>query len=133
MAKYSINELIERTNIYTLDLNDKLVQQLYADVQEGYFNEQGRTIPHIDLDTLIEILAHRGDLEEINTDRAINHKTPLEPFEEKKRGLLGTLNWSLYNVVLGMINDYTWSSSQIKERDSYVDDWYGELDDEEED
>lgn len=132
MAKYRINEFIGTTNIYTLDLNDKLVQKLNADIQEEYINEQGRTIPHIDLDTLIEILAYRGDLEEINTNRAINHKSPLEPFEVKKRGLLGTLNWSLYNVVLGMINDYTWSSSQIKERDSYVDDWYGELDDEEE-
>ena len=41
-------------------------------------------------------------------------------------------NWSLYDVVLDMINDYTWSSSHIEEWDSYVDDWYGELDDEEE-
>ena len=132
MAKYRINELIETTNIYTLDLNDKLVQKLNADIQEEYINEQGRTIPHIDLDTLIEIIAYRGDLKEINIRREANHKTLLEPFEVKKRDLLGTLNWSLYNVVLGMINDYTWSSSQIKERDSYVDDWYGELDDEEE-
>ena len=132
MAEYRIYEHIKTTNIYTLDLNDKLVQKLNADIQEEYVNEQGRTIPHIDLNTLIEILAYRGDLERINEIREINHKTPLEPFEVKKRSLIQMPNWSLYDVVLDMINDYTWSSSHIEEWDSYVDDWYGELDDEEE-
>ena len=132
MAKYRINEFIKTINVYTLDLNDKLVQKLNADIQEEYVNEQDQPIPYIDLDTLIEILAYRGDLEEINIRREANHKTLLEPFEVKKRGLRGTLNWSLYDVVSGMINDYAWSSSHIEERDSYIDDWYWELDDEEE-
>ena len=132
MAEYRIYEHIKTTNIYTLDLNDELIQRLNANIQEEYVNEQGRTIPHIDLNILIEILAYRGDLKEINIRRKANHKTLLEPFEVKKRGLLGAPNWSLYDVVLEMINDYTWSSSQIEEWDSYVDDWYGELDDEEE-
>lgn len=131
MAEYRIYEHIKTTNIYTLDLNDKLVQRLNADIQEEYVNEQNQTIPYIDLDTLIEIIAYRGDLERINEIREINHKTPLEPFEIKKRSLIQMPNWSLYDVVLDMINDYTWSSSRIEEWDSYVDDWYGELDDEE--
>ena len=132
MAEYRIYEHIKTTNIYTLDLNDELVQRLNANIQEEYVNEQDQTIPYIDLDTLIEIIAYRGDLERINEIREINHKTPLEPFEVKKRSLIQMPNWSLYDVVLDMINDYTWSSSQIEEWDSYVDDWYGELDDEEE-
>ena len=132
MAEYRIYEHIKTTNIYTLDLNDKLVQRLNANIQEEYVNEQDQTIPYIDLDTLIEIIAYRGDLERINEIREINHKTPLEPFEVKKRSLIQMPNWSLYDVVLDMINDYTWSSSHIEEWDSYVDDWYGELDDEEE-
>ena len=132
MAEYRIYEHIKTTNIYTLDLNDELVQRLNADIQEEYVNEQDQTIPYIDLDALIEIIAYRGDLERINEIREINHKTPLEPFEVKKRSLIQMPNWSLYDVVLDMINDYTWSSSHIEEWDSYVDDWYGELDDEEE-
>ena len=132
MAEYRIYEHIKTTNIYTLDLNDELVQRLNANIQEEYVNEQNQTIPYIDLDTLIEVLAYRGDLERINEIREINHKTPLEPFEVKKRSLIQMPNWSLYDVVLDMINDYTWSSSHIEEWDSYVDDWYGELDDEEE-
>ena len=132
MAEYRIYEHIKTTNIYTLDLNNELVQKLNADIQEEYVNEQNQTIPYIDLDTLIEIIAYRGDLERINEIREINHKTPLEPFEVKKRSLIQMPNWSLYDVVLDMINDYTWSSSHIEEWDSYVDDWYGELDDEEE-
>lgn len=132
MAEYRIYEHIKTTNIYTLDLNDELVQRLNANIQEEYVNEQDQTIPYIDLDTLIEIIAYRGDLEKINEIREINHKTPLEPFEVKKRSLIQIPNWSLYDVILDMINDYTWSSSHIEEWDSYVDDWYGELDDEEE-
>lgn len=132
MAKYRINEFVKTTNVYTLDLNDKLVQRLNADIQEEYVNEQDQIIPYIDLDTLIEIIAYRGDLEEINVRREANHKTPLEPFEVKKRSLIQMPNWSLYDVVLDMINDYTWASSHIEEWDSYVTDWYGELDDEEE-
>ena len=132
MAEYRIYEHIKTTNIYTLDLNDELVQRLNANIQEEYVNEQDQTIPYIDLDTLIEIIAYRGDLERINEIREINHKTPLEPFEVKKRSLIQMPNWSLYDVILDMINDYTWSSSQIEEWDSYVDDCYGELDDEEE-
>ena len=132
MAEYRIYEHIKTINIHTLDLNNELVQRLNADIQEEYVNEQDQTIPYIDLDTLIEIIAYRGDLERINEIRKINHKTSLEPFEVKKRSLIQTPNWSLYAVILGMINDYTWSSSHIEEWDSYVDDWYGELDDEEE-
>ena len=132
MAEYRIYEHIKTINIYTLDLNNELVQKLNTDIQEEYINEQNQTIPYIDLDTLIEIIAYRGDLERINEIREINHKTPLEPFEVKKRSLIQMPNWSLYDVVLDMINDYTWSSSRIEEWDSYVDDWYGELDDEEE-
>lgn len=132
MAEYRIYEHIKTTNIYTLDLNDELVQRLNANIQAEYVNEQNQTIPYIDLDTLIEIIAYRGDLERMNEIREINHKTPLEPFEVKKRSLIQMPNWSLYDVILDMINDYTWSSSHIEEWDSYVDDWYGELDDEEE-
>lgn len=132
MAEYRIYEHIKTINIHTLDLNDKLVQRLNTDIQEEYINEQNQTIPYIDLDILIEIIAYRGNLERINEIREINHKTPLEPFEVKKRSLIQMPNWSLYDVVLDMINDYTWSSSHIEEWDSYVDDWYGELDDEEE-
>ena len=132
MAEYRIYEHIKTINIHTLDLNNELVQRLNSDIQEGYVNEQDQTIPYIDLDTLIEIIAYRGDLERINEIRKINHETSLEPFEVKKRSLIQMPNWSLYDVVLGMINDYTWSSSHIEEWDSYVDDWYGELDDEEE-
>lgn len=132
MAEYRIYEHIKTVNIYTLDLNDELVERLNDNIQEEYVNEQDQTIPYIDLDTLIEIIAYRGDLERINEIREINHKTPLEPFKVKKRSLIQMPNWSLYDVVLDMINDYTWSSSRIEEWDSYVDDWYGELDDEEE-
>lgn len=127
MAEYIIYEHIKTTNIYTLDLNDKLIQKLNSNIQKDYVNEQGRTIPHIDLDTLIEILAYRGELDKINADRAINHKSPLEPFEVQLRNF-DTFNWSLYDIILDMINDYTRSSSQIEELESYVDDWYGELD-----
>ena len=80
MAKYRIYEHVKTINIYTLDLNDEFVQRLNADIQEEYVNEQDQTIPYIDLDTLIEIIAYRGDLERINEIREINHKTPLEPF-----------------------------------------------------
>ena len=132
MAEYRIYEHVKVINIYTLDLNNELVQKLNTDIQEEYINEQNQTIPYIDLDTLIEIIAYRGNLEKINEIREINHKTPLEPFEVKKRSLIQMPNWSLYAVILGMINDYTWSSSQIERWDSYVDNWYGELDDEEE-
>ena len=31
-----------------------------------------------------------------------------------------------------MINDYTWDSSQVEELDSYDNEWYAELKDEEE-
>ena len=132
MAEYRIYEHVKVINIYTLDLNNELVQKLNTDIQEEYINEQNQTIPYIDLDTLIEIIAYRGNLEKINEIREINHKTPLEPFEVKKRSLIQMPNWSLYAVILGMINDYTWSSSKIEEWDSYVDDWYAELKDEEE-
>ena len=131
MAKYKIYEHVKTINIYTLDLNDKLVQKLNADIQEAYINERNQPIPYIDLDTLIEILTYRGDLEIINENREKNHETPLEPFEVKKRNLIQMPNQSLYDVILGMIDDYTWSSSHIEEWDSYVDDWYGDLDDEE--
>ena len=67
----------------------------------------------------------------INVNRLINHKTPLEDFEIKNRNLPDTLSWSLYALVLDMINDYTWDSSQVEELDSYDNEWYAELKDEE--
>ena len=133
MAKYVITEDIRTINTYTLDLDDKLIQRLNADIQERYVSEQqGQTIPYIDLDTLIDIIKSDGDLDAINVNRLINHKTPLEDFEIKNRNLPDTLSWSLYELVLDMINDYTWESSQVEELDSYDNEWYAELKDEEE-
>lgn len=134
MAKYVITEDVRTVNTYTLDLDDKLIQRLNADIQERYVSEQqGQTIPYIDLDTLIDIIKSDGDLDAINVNRLINHKTPLEDFEIKNRNLPDTLSWSLYELVLDMINDYTWESSYVEELDSYDNEWYGELDDEEKD
>ena len=133
MAKYVITEDVRTVNTYTLDLDDKLIQRLNADIQERYVSEQqGQTIPYIDLDTLIDIIKSDGDLDAINVNRLINHKTPLEDFEIKNRNLPDTLSWSLYELVLDMINDYTWDSSQVEELDSYDNEWYAELKDEEE-
>ena len=133
MAKYVITEDIRKVNTYTLELDDKLIQRLNADIQENYVSEQqGQTIPYIDLDTLMDIIKSYGDLDAININRVINNKTPLEDFEVKNRNLPDTLSWSLYALVFDMINDYTWDSSQVEELDSYDNDWYGKLDDEEE-
>ena len=134
MAKYIITENVRTVNTYTLDLDDKLIQILNADIQERYVSEQqGQTIPYIDLDTLMDIIKSYGDLDAININRMINHKTPLEDFEIKNRNLPNMPSWSLYELVLDMINDYTWDSSQIEELDSYDNEWYAELKDEEED
>ena len=133
MAKYVITEDIRTINTYTLDLDDKLIQRLNADIQERYVSEQqGQTIPYIDLDTLIDIIKSDGDLDAMNVNRLINHKTPLEDCKIKNRNLPDTLSWSLYELVLDMINDYTWESSQVEELDSYDNEWYAELKDEEE-
>lgn len=133
MAKYVITEDVRTVNTYTLELDDTLIQRLNADIQESYVSEQqGQTIPYIDLDTLIDIIKSDGDLDAINVNRLINHKTPLEDFEIKNRNLPDTLSWSLYELVLDMINDYTWDSSQVEELDSYDNEWYAELKDEEE-
>ena len=133
MAKYVITEDIRTINTYTLDLDDKLIQRLNADIQKRYVNEQqGQTIPYIDLDTLIDIIKSDGDLDAMNINRIINHKTPFEDCKIKNRNLPDTLSWSLYELVLDMIHDYTWESSQVEELDSYVNEWYAELKDEEE-
>ena len=133
MAKYVITEDVRTVNTYTLELDDKLIQRLNADIQERYVSEQqGQTIPYIDLDTLIDIIKSDGDLDAINVNRLINHKTPLEDFEIKNRNLPDTLSWSLYALVLDMINEYTWNSSHVEELDSYDNEWYAELKDEEE-
>ena len=133
MAKYVITEDIRTINTYTLDLDDKLIQRLNADIQERYVSEQqGQTIPYIDLDTLIDIIKSDGDLDAMNINRIINHKTPFEDCKIKNRNLPDTLSWSLYELVLDMINDYTWESSQVEELDSYDNEWYAELKDEEE-
>ena len=134
MAKYIITENVRTVNTYTLDLDDKLIQRLNADIQEQYISEQqGQTIPYIDLDTLMDIIKSYGDLDAININRIINHKTPLEDFEIKNRNIPDMPSWSLYELVLDMINDYTWDSSQVEELDSYDNEWYAELKDEEED
>ena len=134
MAKYVITEDVRTVNTYTLELDDKLIQRLNADIQERYVSEQqGQTIPYIDLDTLIDIIKSYGDLDAMNINRIINHKTPLEGFEIKNRNLPDMHSWSLYELVLDMINDYTWDSSQVEELDSYDNEWYAELKDEEED
>ena len=39
MAKYVITEDIKTINTYTLDLDDKLIQRLNADIQERYVSE----------------------------------------------------------------------------------------------
>ena len=133
MAKYVITEDIRTINTYTLELDDKLIQRLNKDIQERYVSEQqGQTIPYIDLDTLIDIIKSDGDLDAMNVNRLINHKTPLEDCKIKNRNLPDTLSWSLYELVLDMINDYTWESSQVEELDSYDNEWYAELKDEEE-
>lgn len=133
MAKYVITEDVRKVNTYTLELDDKLIQRLNADIQESYVSEQqGQTIPYIDLDIIKDIINCDGDLDEINRNREINHKAPLEDFEVKNRNLPNMLSWSLYELVFDMINDYTWDSSQVEELDSYDNDWYGKLDDEEE-
>ena len=133
MAKYVITEDIRTINTYTLELDDKLIQRLNADIQERYVSEQqGQTIPYIDLDTLIDIIKSDGDLDAMNVNRLINHKTPLEDCKINNRNLPDTLSWSLYELVFDMINDYTWDSSQVEELDSYDNEWYAELKDEEE-
>ena len=133
MAKYVITEDVRTVNTYTLELDDKLIQRLNADIQERYVSEQqGQTIPYIDLDTLIDIIKSDGDLDEMNINRIINHKTPFEDCKIKNRNLPDTLSWSLYELVLDIINDYTWESSQVEELDSYDNEWYAELKDEEE-
>ena len=134
MAKYVITENVRTVNTYTLELDDKLIQRLNADIQEQYVSEQqGQTIPYIDLDTLMDIIKSYGDLDAINVNRLINHKTPLEDCEIKNRNLPDMPSWSLYELVLDMINDYTWDSSQVEELDSYDNEWYAELKDEKED
>lgn len=132
MAKYIITEDVRTVNTYTLELDDKLIQRLNADIQERYISEQqGQTIPYIDLDTLMDIIKSYGDLDAINVNRLINHKTLLEDCEIKNRNLPNMPSWSLYELVLDMINDYTWDSSQVEELDSYDNEWYAELKDEE--
>ena len=133
MAKYVITEDVRTVNTYTLELDNKLIQRLNADIQKRYVNEQqGQTIPYIDLDTLIDIIKSDGDLDAMNINRIINHKTPFEDCKIKNRNLPDTLSWSLYELVLDMINDYTWESSHVEELDSYDNEWYAELKDEEE-
>lgn len=133
MAKYIITENVRTVNTYTLDLDDKLIQRLNADIQERYVSEQqGQAIPYIDLDTLMDIIKSYGDLDAINVNRLINHKTLLEDCEIKNRNLPNMPSWSLYELVLDMINDYTWDSGHVKELDSYDNEWYAELEDEEE-
>ena len=133
MAKYVITEDVRTVNTYTLELDDKLIQRLNADIQKQYVNEQqGQTVPYIDLDTLIDIIKSYGDLDGINRNREINHKAPLEDCKIKNRNLPDTLSWSLYELVLDMINEYTWESSHVEELDSYDNEWYAELKDEEE-
>ena len=134
MAKYIITEDVRTVNTYTLELDDKLIQRLNSDIQEGYIStQQGQTIPYIDLDTLMDIIKSYGDLDAINVNRIINHKTPLEDFEIKNRNLPNMPSWSLYELVLDMINDYTWDSVPVEQLNSYDSEWYAELKDEEED
>ena len=72
MAKYVITEDVRTVNTYTLELDDTLIQRLNADIQESYVSEQqGQTIPYIDLDTLIDIIKSDGDLDAINVNRLI--------------------------------------------------------------
>ena len=133
MAKYVITEDVRTVNTYTLELDNKLIQRLNKDIQERYVSEQqGQIIPYIDLDTLIDIIKSDGDLDTMNINRIINHKSPLEDFEIKNRNLPNMPSCSLYELVLDMINDYTWESSQVEELDSYDNEWYAELKDEEE-
>lgn len=133
MAKYIITENVRTVNTYTLELDDKLIQRLNKDIQESYVSEQqGQTIPYIDLDTLMDIIKSYGDLDVMNINRIINHKIPFEDCKIKNRNIPDMPSCSLYELVLDMINDYAWESPHVEELDSYVDDWYGELDDEEE-
>lgn len=132
MIKYKITEHIKTINIYKLDLNDEFVQKLNVKIQTEYANEQGQTIPYIDLNTLIDILKYHGELEEINTNRIKNHKAPLQTFEVKRRDLVDTPNWSLYNVIVDIVDDIIWSSAYVDDWDSYLDDWYAEIEDENE-
>ena len=132
MIKYKITEHIKTINIYKLDLNDEFVQKLNVKIQTEYANEQGQTIPYIDLNTLIDILKYHGKLEEINTNRTKNHKAPLQTFEVKKRDLVDTPNQLLYNVIVDIVDDTIWSSAYIDDWDSYLDDWYAEIEDENE-
>lgn len=133
MAKYIITEDVRTVNTYTLDLDDKLIQRLNADIQERYINEQqGQTIPYIDLDTLIDIIKSYGKLDVMNINRIINHKTPFEDCTIKNRNTPDISSCSLYELVFYMINEYTWDSSQVEKLDSYDNGWYAELKDEEE-
>ena len=132
MAKYRINEYIKTVNVYTLNLNDEFIDELNEELQEEYFNEQGQKIPYINLDTLVDILEYRGDLLFINEDRVEKHKTPLKPFEIKNRNLTQMPNWSLYDIIVDFVTERTWNSSKVENEDSWVDDWYPELDDEKE-
>ena len=134
MAKYIITENVRTVNTYTLELDDKLIQRLNADIQEGYVSEQqGQTIPYIDLDTLMDIIKSYGDLDAMNINRIINHKTPFEDCKIKNRNIPDMPSCSLYELVLDMINDYAWESAHVEELDSYDNEWYAELKDEEED
>ena len=133
MAKYVITEDVRTVNTYILELDDKLIQRLNADIQERYVSEQqGQTIPYIDLNTLIDILKYHGELEEINTNRTKNHKAPLQTFEVKRRDLVDTPNQLLYNVIVDIVDDTIWSSAYVDDWDSYLDDWYAEIEDENE-
>lgn len=40
MVKYVITEDVRKVNTYTLELDDKLIQRLNADIQESYVSEQ---------------------------------------------------------------------------------------------
>ena len=132
MIKYKITEHIKTINIYKLDLNDEFVQKLNVKIQTEYANEQGQTIPYIDLNSLIDILKYHGELEEININRTKNYKTPLQTFEVKRRDLVDTPNRSLYNVIVDIVDDTIWSSAYVDDWDSYLDDWYAEIEDENE-
>ena len=109
MAKYIITEDVRTVNTYTLDLDNKLIQRLNADIQERYISEQqGQTIPYIDLDTLMDIIKSYGDLDAINVNRMIE----LEKHYLVVRGsahqwmikLLGRkVDSSLYNVKIKLL------------------------------
>ena len=133
MIKYKIIEHIKTINIYKLDLNDEFVQKLNVKIQTEYANEQGQTIPYIDLDVIKDIINFDGDLDEINRNREVNHKAPLKDFEIKNRNLPNMSSWSLYELVRDMISEYAWDSVPVEQLDSYVDEWHAELKDEEED